>query len=358
MAGVLKKGVLVGGITLLLLELVLQIYNPMPFSIDKGQVKLRAHAHVETTNTLNPKLYDRITLTTNSLGFRGPEPPSELSSINSIICVGGSTTFCYYNPDSLTWPFLLQRTLKKELDNVWVNNAGLNGHSTFGHLAMMKQYINELQPKYALFLVGVNDMSADQANKFDLFEDAPDLGPLSRLMNKSEVIGLLKNLYRVRKAQQVGINHYVDFDLATWPHTEVVDSIAERTVQAHSNKWLPGYQKRIEQLIAECKTHNITPIFMTQPALFGDTVDPVTGVNLGTTAMRYGNGKVRWELLKAYNKTLINTCATSGVKVIDLGELLEKNSLYYYDFVHFTRQGNKRIVELIAPELTQLMTAP
>lgn len=57
-----------------------------------------------------------------------------LKSYLTIISVGGSTTECFYISDDKTWTHILGMKLKSVFTRVWINNAGLDGHSTFGHI--------------------------------------------------------------------------------------------------------------------------------------------------------------------------------------------------------------------------------
>jgi hypothetical protein len=75
----------------------------------------------------------RIVHRKNSLGFRGPELPADYAERLSIIAVGGSTTECFYIPDGKTWPDLPADSLGGNFSGLWLDNAGLDGHSTWGH---------------------------------------------------------------------------------------------------------------------------------------------------------------------------------------------------------------------------------
>ena len=43
---------------------------------------------------------------------------------------------------------------------MWVNNAGLDGATTYRHLILMEDYVAQLRPKVVLFLIGINDVGA------------------------------------------------------------------------------------------------------------------------------------------------------------------------------------------------------
>ena len=79
--------------------------------------------------------------TKNSLGFRGAPPPRDFPDYLTIITIGGSTTECFYLSDGRTWPDLLGQNLSREFNRVWVNNAGLDGATTYRHLILMEDYV-------------------------------------------------------------------------------------------------------------------------------------------------------------------------------------------------------------------------
>ena len=51
---------------------------------------------------------------------------------------------------------------QEDITKIWLNNAGLDGHSTFGHIILFKDYIVKLKPKIILFLVGANDVGRNE----------------------------------------------------------------------------------------------------------------------------------------------------------------------------------------------------
>src|SRR5262245_42691169 len=108
------------------------------------------------TNAGTHKL-DPVTLhTKNSLGFRGSDPPDDWSRRLTILTIGGSTTECLFLSDGKTWTDQLARRLAAVRPDVWVNNAGFEGHSTFGHLVLLREFVVSLLPTVVLLLTGHN----------------------------------------------------------------------------------------------------------------------------------------------------------------------------------------------------------
>jgi len=155
-------------LSLLLAEGVLRVHNPFPRRVRGDQIVLGRNIRFTYSGPGSEKLDSEIVYSLNSLGLRGPEPPADLGSYTSIIAVGGSTTECRYLSDDKTWPERLARSLGKSSAKVWVNNAGLDGHSTFGHAILLQDYVLPLKPNLVLFLVGWNDVGLRAAREYSL----------------------------------------------------------------------------------------------------------------------------------------------------------------------------------------------
>lgn len=140
-----------------LVEVTLRVFDPIPTRVRGGRIVLPANITYEAPAVLYS---DRKTIfhSKNSLGFRGPEPPSDWDDYATIIAVGGSTTECLLLNDSEDWPSVLHSQVKRRFPHVWVNNAGLDGHSTFGHQMLIQDILSKLRPNVIIFLIGVNDV--------------------------------------------------------------------------------------------------------------------------------------------------------------------------------------------------------
>lgn len=141
-------------VTLVGLEIILRFYNPFQFRLRGDQIILPVNIHLTIRNSINPKLDSVIQNNRNELGFRGPSRPADFASKLSIIAVGGSTTECHFNSDDKTWPALLGSKLNNNFNHIWLNNAGLDGHSTFGHQVLLQDHLVKVHPKVILFLTG------------------------------------------------------------------------------------------------------------------------------------------------------------------------------------------------------------
>lgn len=343
-------------LSILILELFLHIYNPFAPRIQGDQIQLPVHKKYEIKNDKIKALAPEIIHTRNGLGFRGPELPDDISEIPSIICVGGSTTECYYLSDGEDWPAQLMQYLAQDIPNVWINNAGLDGHSTWGHQLLLEQYILKIKPEYVLILAGINDVGREDIGFYDQKQrqetPAQIQGVKDFIKKKSKLYNTIQTIRMGLKAIQKGVGHS-DLELSSLNRIKNDTSEIDSAVHSHQ-RLIENYKLRMAQIIKTCKTNGITPILITQPMLWGDTTDPKTGIYLGDIEITSeSNSLMRWKILEAYNQGLISLGQEQRVEVIDLGNLLEKSSVYFYDEIHFTSEGSKAVAQIIRNEILQ-----
>jgi lysophospholipase L1-like esterase len=364
----LGKNLLVLFISLVLVlgfcELVLRIYNPLGFRIKGNKIILPINKKeiIHHENGLG-KLDQVVVVQRNSLGFRGPEPPADFSRDLTIVTVGGSTTECLDLDNSKTWPHDLDVKLKAHFKHLWLDNAGLSGNSTFGHYILMKDYLVKLKPKVVVFLVGINDVGLHSERDFDERIHAANFRSLERCLASaavhSELAAAALNLYRFYFPKSTMINNQNDpqeTDLKKLlPFT--VSPLAQATIMKdHRDHYLGPYKKRLEKLLSICREHNIMPVLVTQPVLYGNVVDPTTGVNLGHKFVAKDmDGATAWKVLELYNDVTRQVGLDHGVLVIDLARQMPKDSRYYYDLMHYTNGGAEKVADIIAAQLTPFL---
>lgn len=343
-------------LALLVAEGVLQLYNPFEVRIKGDTIVLPADRRYRFEQTSLPALDAEIVHTKNTLGFRGPEPPSDgLGNYLSIIVVGGSTTECFYLSDGKDWPAQLHNKLSSSFNRLWINNAGLDGHSTIGHTVLIQDHIAERRPRLVLFLVGLNDQGrlTDYDHTASHFKGALRLGSLEGFVKSasaySEVAALSLNVYRYFRARSLGIPHEKR-DLLHGGTVPYAQDYVTQLLKQHESA-LTAFADRLRHLVHTTRKAGIDPVLITQPALFGDDLDPDTGVDLATVNVQGEAARTRWEVLQAYNAVTKKVAAQEDAFVIDLANTLEKRSSYYYDFVHFTNAGAERVATIIHRDL-------
>jgi lysophospholipase L1-like esterase len=288
----------------------------------------------------------------NRLGLRGDEFPANPEKHIIIFTVGGSTTECKLLSDQNTWTELLKNKLSSTCPQIWINNAGFDGHTTMGHLVLIRDHLVKLKPDYILLLTGANDIELGGYNlqerqvmkkiDFSSFRNF-----YLSVCNYSKAASLILNLYRYRLSSRKGLIHNesnVNAEVKNIPKEERMKRLNTQ------NKFLEAYRSRLNQLISLCRANHIKPILLTQPYLGGDCYDPATGKYLGDLRTGDYNTGSQAEVLEKYND-VVRDFSTKGILVIDLAKLIPKNSEYYYDFIHFTNKGSEEVANILYRQL-------
>jgi lysophospholipase L1-like esterase len=345
-------------------ELILRVYNPLGFRIkgDKIILPINKKEIIHHEHGLG-KLDKVVVRQSNSLGFRGPEPPADFARALTIVTVGGSTTECFDLAEDKTWPHRLGVDLQHDFQPLWLNNAGLSGNSTFGHYILVQDYLVKLKPKVVIFLVGINDLGIHDERDFDQRIHGFNARSLERFLASaavhSELAAAALNLYRFYFPKSVLINNQNDpqeIDLKKLPDFKVTPENLIAIIKDHRDHYLGPYKNRLERLITICREHHMVPVLLTQPVLYGDVVDKATGVSLGHKFVAKDmDGATAWDVLELYNEVTREVGRERGVLVIDLARQMPKNSLYFYDLMHYTNAGAAKMAEIITAQLTPFL---
>jgi lysophospholipase L1-like esterase len=348
-------------LAVVVLEGLIRVFEPIEFRVRGNKLQLPVNRKWVVKAPGVPGLDPVIDHRTNWLGFRGENPPKNFADYLTILTVGGSTIHCRNISEGKTWTDLLGKKLKQNFPQLWINNAGIDGQTTFGHLILMEDVIVPLKPKVVLFLVGANDQRCEASNKHDLrFLKKMDDSSLGRfidsLLARSEVYHYGINLIRYYKARKWGLLHR-PVDLAKARHREVPEQQIEAAKEEQRQKYLKPYAQRLTQLIDLARENHIVPVLITQPYLLGQGRDDRTGADLATVEDMgaSGNGKLGWAILELYNDVVRQVGHDQGVFTIDLAREMPKSSRNFYDYYHYTNAGSAEIADIIYRHLNPFL---
>jgi len=349
------------GLTLALvaLEILLRVFQPVEYRVRGNKITLTPYKNYIFKNNKIEKLDKVIYVSRNRMGFRGEPVSKDFGQSLTILTVGGSTTECIHISDGKTWPDILANKLKRRFKAVWLNNAGIDGHSTFGHLVLLEDYLIQLKPKVVAFLLGANDQYLKDYGALDRkYLKKPAATSWQALVDRltwhSEVANYGVNLYRYALARRAGLVH-ADIDFARLKTIDVPDDRLKALLETHRGHYLKPYAQRLQKLIDLARGHGIEPVFITQPMIYGSVIDPVSGADLGRVDIGGISGKAAWEVLKLYNEVTAQVAAQNRVLAIDLANEMPKTSRYFYDTFHFTNEGCQAVAEVIFQHLAPFL---
>lgn len=338
------------------LEVALRIYNPIVQTVKGDKIVLRVNYDEVRRNSRIPGVARNIHIHQNAIGFRGANPPSDFADQLSIITVGGSTTRSATQDDESTWTAILGNAVDKCFDHTWINNAGFEGHSSFAHIELVRNYIIKLHPKIVIMLVGANEFYTNgvisSPNAFDREQLVVPLdieggikGLLKGLSNRSEVVSLGLTFYRSLRAWRFGLN----YGNSDWPNLAEGQAMPPdgESQLATARHLQIAYAERLRILIRLLRHAQIIPVLMTQPTVSGIARDPTTGKDLS----RLQYGLYTYQRMEVFNDTMREVSHGENVHLVDLARTMTKDTKYYWDPIHYTDAGAEEVARLTATAL-------
>lgn len=289
-----------------------------------------------------------ITYRRNRYGLRG-------SCVDNypidILTIGGSTTDQRYLSLENTFQELLMRKIENRTGKViCIANAGVDGHSTKGHLYSFDHWfplIPNLKPSFVLLYIGINDVKFEDVNKANKFEMRDDGFRLANIVRSSAVLSkLLPIYYFVRSkfpevpygghgAVQVSENAYAEESLS--PGIEKLNDIN-----------LHRFQENFLALLERVENLGSIPLCVTQPHRF---VRDAGTSRMGWIGVfeRY-NGLDFEYILSNLNRVMAEHCGKYFIEVAS--EEFEAED--FYDLTHTTPAGSERLAELLASRIIDI----
>ena len=241
---------------LLISEGLLRIYNPLPTRIVGSEIRLFSdyERKVSVQMDVEEGEYDKtIQYSTNAIGFRGENLPDSTTNYFKIFTVGGSTTECSLLDDSKTWSNLLQNYVKECSPRIWLNNAGIDGSSTWGHLILLQDHLLQYDPDVVIFLVGINDLYQALFPNQDQFLKTGREYVLRRWAARSELFSFVLSLGRSLRVKKMRIGH---------GHVSMNEKLTDIVLQHRMDLFRTNqaeYRLRLEHLITKCKVMGFSP---------------------------------------------------------------------------------------------------
>jgi hypothetical protein len=297
-----------------------------------------------------------IIYTRDKNGLRGScKDPKEID----VLTIGGSTTDQKYISDGKTYQDSLQILLsEKYRKQICVSNAGVDGHSTFGHLESFKIWfplIKGLKPKYFLFYIGINDAGFRTAPNagFDIVKRDGESTILFALRQKSAIYNSLRSFRNVLN----GIfdkRAYAGHFKSKPSKTDYTAAIKTNFIEAQIAKNTESFEKRFVELILQARSYGAKPICVSQPHLLTKNVN---GASKGAEAVfeylgvTY-NGLDFEHSISALNKSMMRLCLENDGYFIDVASKNFEDE-DFYDLVHMNQLGAKRLGNYMYEEIVR-----
>ncbi len=269
-----------------------------------------------------------------------------------ILTIGGSTTDQRYIKFESTYQKVLQELINENsLSKICVSNAGVDGHSTHGHIESFKKWfplIPNLKPKYVFLYIGLNDADFLREGAVRGFDNLDSKGHKG-FLKQFEIVASLLPLWR--SATSYFRSNFIDlysnhaptiYTLEDYTETEINPDTKEK-----SKKNAIAFKKRL--LILKNYINNLgsTSICITQPHLFKRKINgKVLGIENVISSQFNG---LDYDLsLRHLNNVIYEVC---GEKYT-LDVYAESFSpSHFYDGTHLSEKGSEHLGRLIYQNL-------
>ncbi|MGD9835206.1 MAG: SGNH/GDSL hydrolase family protein [Piscinibacter sp.] len=297
-----------------------------------------------------------VRYTRDRYGLRGScDDPAQVR----LVTLGGSTTDQVYVSDGQTWQDRLQsRMTQAHSGRTWcVSNAGVDGHSSFGHIAALERWlplVPGLKPDYVLLYVGVNDAALrTERAPSDLRADEPAgrLARLKRAVNEnSALLHLIRRALAARADAPLFAAHKLIFPTdsdytSTAPAADIAPLVAASS---------EAFRERLRRLLQLIEARGAKPVCVSQPSLiyrrYGDAWRGIPDVF--THQGRKFNGLDYRLAILSINAVMAQECPAAGGHYIDL-EGAGFEPAHFYDCVHMNASGAARVGDLLADAFSQ-----
>jgi lysophospholipase L1-like esterase len=285
-----------------------------------------------------------ILYTRDEFGLRGGcRDPGEIR----ILTIGGSTTDQRYIDDDATYQAVLQTKLTNYLAKAFcISNAGVDGHSTFGHIASFDEWfplIPNLKPDFFLFYVGINDAGFNDGPNHGYDDDKKNMSKFRFILQKNSAIYSM--IWRVREAMssvatfRIYAQHTKRSTNLDYSATNLSDNAQEKVLINASQ-----FRNRFQTLLEKTKAYKAKPICVSQPNLLAIKIN---GNSKGIpNAFEYKgktyNGLDYNASLNELNQVMRELCLEAGGYFIDISNL-DFGPDDFYDYSHLTPGGTNKL---------------
>jgi hypothetical protein len=295
----------------------------------------------------------RVLYTRDSYGFRGPSPgtPERVD----VIVLGGSTTNERFVGDDDTWVARLQENFRKAGTPLVFGNASVDGQTSIGHIAALDQWLSKLpglKPRHALVYIGINDatLGPDEIKQFDAMMSPQRSRRLRQyVMNHSALYNLYRTVRGSLRARDAHLMHGAR--LADGYEWRPVGMRADpEALRAELRPRLDAYGERLVVLTKRLQAMGAEPIFVTQRRGDAKVVDGVLH-RLVPRGNPTAPGDRDLQMLSLFNTMTLAHCARSAVACVDIESNLAMDAEDFYDGIHTTPSGSKKIGDFLYGEL-------
>lgn len=350
-------------LSLLLAEAILQIIHRDHFFIRRPNRQFILNPDPRYL----PGVWGKTKFTVNRLGLRGDELEDQEVRI---LTLGGSATECGYLDDREAWPYLLQESLASKMrKTVWVGNAGRSSLNMRHHILQTDKLLNQIPNiDLVIFLIGANELTFMRDNYNPMGIEDPSIREECLRLSfelAPRKIRSFKDLQTCRLIKSIllpKLNFRADQSGKWYEERRKQRQCAQkislpRGLESRLPEGLNEYQENVKKIVRLCREHGTKVLFLTQPSLYKTVMPEHEEILLWGGEMTEGKRSKPGTYLTTremkrmhhlYNKALQEVGKKENLEVLNLDPIISPRSDSFYDDLHFTEIGSKRVAQAVA----------
>ena len=280
------------------------------------------------------------TISTDKNGFRSKNKNYDKKDYSKkIFFIGGSTTANIFLDDRYIFSNVTQELSDNQIVSI---NAGKDGHTSKQNLTTFNYIVEKFNPNYVVFLIGVNDWTKSINQHFSPMMENELIK--SFFLQSQPLTKLYGKLYEKIKNKK------------TYTNATMFKKLQGKYNLKNKREYFPKkvseqFANNIKKISSICLSNKkIKCIFMTQPAIYNLKLNDKDIEKLWFTPP-YKNWALSMKSLihirNLYNNFIKKNCTKNKIHCFDLSSKIENKTIYFYDDIHFNKQGNIFIGELI-----------
>ena len=311
----------------------------------------------------------------NRRGIRGRDFGPDHSEYR-ILAIGGSTTECAQLDETEVWTSLMEAALARSSGErrPWVGNIGRSGLTSREHVVQLKYLLDQYPHFDALVaLVGVNDMLGALRRGWDYRLPTPITQPAAEQEDLARAFAVVPPgeprgeswvrrtaLWHLARQVKLSWNARRTFDLTKGAQGLI--HAREHRLQGRVIDTLPpldaplsDYRYNLTAMAALARAARTRLVLVTAPSLWRANLSPREaeklwfgwiGSDWPSSASYFSSGALASAMAR-YNTTMLDVCRDQGIECVDAASVLPRDTLTFYDDIHFTEAGSRALASLL-----------
>ena len=290
----------------------------------------------------------------NNWGFRGEDfDADKAENTFRVVCLGGSSTFGFFDRDDFTYPALLQQRFERDSAvRVEVINSGIPQANSDNLLAMFREELLRYDPGLITVYAGYNDAV--------YYLDANAVQRMARwLHGHSATYGAIKNVLEAVGGPELH-SKWRSFDVIT-SHED-----AQTQIRLHKDR----FQSNITEIISLAHEAGIQVMLILQPVDLIDGQKKSHGTHgtgapywdeVSTVRDKYDQGQplANSEVTLLVHSELMNAVCTLAVEkqlsLVDNIAIVDAHPEYFASHVHLTEDANAQLADALHEKMTPIV---